>query len=112
MQSRFQEFQRSFLGGDLTFEFEVKDIQPREFGFVQAHIETPEGLAADWLFRQVDGRWVLSEPTVEQAGAAQVVEHEHFTFKTYPWASDVNDEVIERIRRRAITRAGAPGKDA
>ena len=66
VQSRFQEFQQSFLGGDLAFEFDVKDIQRREFGFVQAHIETPEGLAADWLFRQVDGRWVLSEPTVEQ----------------------------------------------
>ncbi len=102
VQSRFQEFQQSFLGGDLAFEFEVKDIQRREFGFVQAHIETPEGLAADWLFRQVDGRWVLSEPTVEQVGAPRIVEHEHFTFTTYPWAGDVNNEVIKRMENARL----------
>ena len=85
-----------------------------EIARLQAHIETPEGLAADWLFRQLDGRWMLSEPTVEQVGAAQIVEHEHFNFKTYTWADDVNDEVIERMenaRLRVQERLGKlPGQ--
>ena len=87
---------------DLDFEYKVKDIQPREFGFVQAHIETRQGLVGDWLFRQLDDRWVLSEPTVEQVGEAQIVEHEHFTFKTYPWTGDANEEVIESMENARL----------
>lgn len=102
VQSRFGEVQQSFLAGDLDFEYKVKDIQPRESGFVQAHIETRQGLVGDWLFRQLDDRWVLSEPTVEQVGEAQIVEHEHFTFKTYPWTGDANEEVIERMENARL----------
>lgn len=116
VQSRFDEFQKSFLAGDLHFKYTVKDIQSRPFGYVQAHIRTPEGLEADWLFRQVDGRWVLSEPTVEQLGDPETVEREHFTFIAYPWTADVNAKVMaamESARLRVQERLGdAPAEKA
>ena len=114
VQGRFQEFQQSFLAGSMTFAYEVQAVEPRDFGFVQAHITTPDGLAEDWLFRQVDGRWILSEPAAEQVGTPQSLEHEHFVFKTYPWANDVNDEVIarmERARQRVQERLGQVPKE-
>ncbi len=116
VQSRFEDFQKSFLSGKFRFGYTVDDVQPREYGFVQARITADGGGTADWLFRQVDGRWVLSEPTVEQAGQVKRVETEHFIFNTYPWADDVNATVIELMenaRLRVLDRLGkAPDERA
>jgi hypothetical protein len=109
VQTRFEEFQKSMWGGKIRFAFTVTDVQPREQGFVQARLVTSVGGATDWLFRQVAGRWVLSEPTVEQVGAVKQVETEHFIFNTYPWADDVNATVIELMenaRARVLDRLG------
>ncbi len=116
VQTRFEDFQKSFLQGKYRFSFTVIDVQPREHGFMLAHILTREGGATDWLFRQVDGRWVLSEPTVEQVGQVKQVETDHFIFNTYPWAGDINDQVIElteNARERVLDRLGkAPDEKA
>jgi hypothetical protein len=109
VQSRFDDFQKSFLQGQSDFDFTVADVQPREHGFVLAHLTTSGGGATDWLFRQVDDRWVLSEPTIEQIGKVKQVETDHFIFNTYPWADDINDQVIELMehaRQRVIDRLG------
>lgn len=107
VQTRFEDFQKSFLSGNVRFKYTVADVQPREQGFMQARISTAGGGAADWLFRQVDGRWVLSEPTIEQVGSVKQVETEHFIFNTYPWSDDVNATVIELMenaRQRVLDR--------
>lgn len=107
--TRFQEYQRGFLGGSFTYHFTVAQVRPRDFGFVQAQVRTDGGYVSEWLFRRVDGVWLLSEPTVEQIGAEVVVRREHFLFHTYPWADDVNARIIalmEQARARVLERLG------
>jgi hypothetical protein len=93
--SRFTTFQESYLGGSTGFKYTLLDIQKREFGFVLAHFETRGGSQANWLFRFTGDRWVLSEPTVEQVGEPIITETEHFIFTSYPWADDVNPQIME-----------------
>src|SRR5512136_3046591 len=38
VNTRFEGFQKSFIGGQVTFRYTVKDIRAREFGFVQARV--------------------------------------------------------------------------
>lgn len=40
---------------DFVFEHTVQEVTQREHGFVQAHITVESDLAANWLFREVDG---------------------------------------------------------
>lgn len=94
VRSRFDDFQASYLGGRIKFSYAVRGIERRDFGLVLAHLRDQGGGAEDWLFRQVNDQWVLTEPSVEQIGEAQMTETEHFTFVTYPWADDVNPALI------------------
>lgn len=94
VRSRFDAFQESYLGGQIRFWYAVRSIERRDFGLVLAHLRDQGGGAEDWLFRQVDDQWVLTEPTVEQVGEPQITEVEHFTFITYPWAEDVNPTLM------------------
>lgn len=92
--SRYEEFQTSFLDNHIEFQYTLESILRREDGFVEAHIiEQESGWAADWLFRQVNGQWVLSEPTVQQIGKEQITTRGNFIFHTYPWIEDVNREI-------------------
>jgi hypothetical protein len=52
---------------------------------------------ADWPFRLLTGRWVITEPTVEEVGEPIQTETEHFIFTTYPWADDVNQQIMEMM---------------
>ncbi len=98
VRNRFDEFQKSYLAGQIEFEYVVVDITKREYGFVIAHIEGGNGLnAADWPFRQLGGNWVLSEPTVKQAGEPVRTETDHFIFTTYPWADNVNQKIMDMM---------------
>jgi hypothetical protein len=116
VQTRFEDFQKSFLRGKFRLSLTVTDVQPLEQGFALAHLKLRNGGDADWLFRQVNDRWVLSEPTVEQVGQVKQVETDHFIFNTYPWADDVNATVIELMenaRDRVADRLGkAPDEQA
>ena len=94
VSSRFDEFQSSYLGGQVEFEFSVIDITRRDYGFVIAHFSTNSGLEAQWPFRYLNGIWVISEPSVEQLGPPITTETEYFTFTSYPWAEDVNPSII------------------
>lgn len=95
--SRFKTFQESYLAGQIEFGYTVTQIQRREYGYVVAHIVTDGGMNADWVFRQMNGAWVLSEPTVEQVGEAVKTETDHFIFTTYPWADDVNQRIMDMM---------------
>jgi hypothetical protein len=98
VKSRFDEFQNSSDAGQFRYEFNLLDIEKREFGYVIAHFEM-DGYAveAEWPFRMVAGNWVLTEPTVEQIGKPVITETEHFVFTTYPWADDVNPRIMEMM---------------
>jgi hypothetical protein len=103
------DFYRPSGAGQNRHTFKVTAIKHRELGFIQAQVEREDGLVADWLFRQVDGTWLLSEPTEEQIGPRETIETEHFTFYVYPWAADINPTVIqlmENARSTVLARLG------
>lgn len=115
-RSQFGEFQQSALARYGIAALRVESIAPREHGFVLAHLATSGNFAADWPFREVGGRWVISEPSVAQLGAPLTLASAHFTFDTYPWANDVNDalmRMMERARSNVLARLGrAPEQKA
>jgi len=95
VRNRFNDFQASYQAGDAEVHFEVIEIIRREYGFVLAHFARDDGYEGEWSFRYVDGRWVISEPSVEQIGRPVWTETDHFSFTTYPWADDVNPFIME-----------------
>lgn len=95
VRSRFDDYQISSAGGQIQFRNNLLDIERREFGYVIAHFELQGGYEANWSFRYTDNRWVITEPTVEQVGLPVITDTEHFTFTTYPWADDVNQQIMD-----------------
>jgi hypothetical protein len=110
VQGRFETFQQSISAGQITFGFQVNSIQRRDLGFIQAQIISDGGSALDWLFRQVNGRWVLSEPTEDQIGKRQKTEDSGFVFSTYPWGDDVNPTIIKLMKEARDTVKSRLGK--
>lgn len=109
VRAHFDNAHLSFLADHRMARLLARAVTPREQGFMLAHIETRSGSAADWLFRQYKGRWVLSEPTVEQIGKRKETKSEHFVFYSYPWADDVTPTLIklmEQARENVIKRLG------
>lgn len=111
IKTRFKSVIQSFNGSGPLDTYQVDSITQREHGLIQAHIIYNEVAAVDWTFRQLeDGRWVLTEPTVEQTGKAEVKDTQYFQFKTYPWADDVNDKVEELTQNARDYVKGKLGK--
>jgi hypothetical protein len=110
IKTRFMTDMESYAGAEIHESYVVDYITQREFDLVQAHIIYDENAAVDWLFRELeDGRWVLTEPTVEQTGEMVVQDTEYFVFKTYPWADDVNarvEELMQNARERVNKKLG------
>ncbi len=93
MQTRFDGAQAS---GQTNAQrsYTVRAIlKQRPYGFVLAQIESDDEVS-DVTFRQLDGQWVLSEPTEAQIGDRQQVESEHFRFSIYPWLDDMNPIIM------------------
>ena len=95
VRSDFAEYQKSFVGGQLKFAYRLLSAQARPYGFVQVHLVNQNGMVSDWFFREQDGKWILSEPTLAQLGAPQITETDNFIFKTYPWADDSNAAIMQ-----------------
>jgi hypothetical protein len=110
VQGRFDTYQQSVFAGQITFDYKVNSIRPRDLGFMQAQVaSTAEGGVADWLFRQVKGKWLLSEPTEDQIGKRVKTETAHFVYYTYPWADDINpklEQLMENARAQVLDRLG------
>jgi len=107
--TRFEDFQKSFAGGQIKFSYTVQDVRRRDFGFVEARVMMTGGYEADWLFHEQDGKWLLAEPSAEQMGEPKITEREGFTFQTWGWADDTNSQVIDRMsnaRQRVLKVLG------
>lgn len=115
VKGRFETFQESALRGQYVFSFTVDAITPLEYDFVRATVRTG-GSTMSWTFREVDNRWLLSEPSATQVGKRETHDTEHFTFQTYPWSDSVNSEVMElmeQARDVVVERLGrSPEKQA
>ncbi len=108
VQTRFENYQESIFGGQGGFEYTVTEVEPHESGFIIATIER-SGLQAKWTFREVNGRWLMSEPNEKQLGERQKVESEHFTFYMYPWTKDVNEKLMQQMdvaREQVLEKLG------
>jgi len=101
VRSRFDEAQKSSYEGGFDYQFTLLDITKRDFGY---------DYNADWPFRLVNGHWVLTEPTVEQVGEPITTETEHFIFTTYPWADDVNQQIMEMMETARVNVDTVLGK--
>jgi hypothetical protein len=99
VRSRFNDFQSSFAGGKIVFQYDVVSITRQEYGYVIAHIESPNLRFVDWVYRFYEDRWVLTEPSVEQVGKPVITETDHFIFTTYPWSDDVNPQIMDMMER-------------
>jgi len=116
VRSRFDDFQESWRAGFRQPALQVNEIIARPHGYYQAFITSEEGDAASWTFKKVGDRWLLSEPLVEEIGAQREVNRPYFTFITYPWADELNSEIIalmENAREEVFDRLGkAPEQKA
>jgi len=110
VQGRFETYQQSIGAGQGSFGYSVNSVLRRDLGFIQAQIASDGGSVLDWLFRRVNGRWVLSEPTEDQIGKRQQTEDSGFLFRTYPWADDVNPTVIKLMKEARSTVLARLGK--
>jgi hypothetical protein len=109
VQGTFDRYQQSFLAGQEQRSYTITSITPRERGYIMGRIENQNGLIADWTFRQIDDKWLLSEPTEEQIGKRETIEGGHFVFYSYPWAAGDTTalmKLMERARDRALERLG------
>jgi len=110
IKTRFQTDIESYNGTGNLDTYEVAYITQREYNLVQVHIIYDEVAAVDWVFRELDdGRWVLTEPTVEQTGEMVITDSDYFEFRTYPWADDVNskvEELMQNARDRVEQKLG------
>jgi hypothetical protein len=110
VQGRFDNYQQSVFAGQIKFDYKVNSIKTRDLGFVQAQVaRASDGAVADWLFRQVKGKWLLSEPTEEQVGKRETIKTEHFVYYTYSWADEINpklEQLMENARTKVLERLG------
>jgi hypothetical protein len=110
IQTRFETFQASIRAGQQRSPMKVAKILGKlDFGFVVAQIES-DGLVADWTFRQVGGRWVMSEPTEKQLGKREKIEGEHFVYYAYPWSKETNTKIMELMESARKTVEQKLGK--
>jgi hypothetical protein len=86
--------------GTSTAAMQVETVDDRGGGYWQAHISVGTQ-RVDWIFRNVDGEWLLSEPLEAEIGERIRIESDHFTLVTYAWAGELNTLVTEQMERAA-----------
>jgi hypothetical protein len=111
VEERFNTYQKSVFAGSHDWKFTVDGIERRDLGFVLGHIVGGGQTRYDWLFREVDGKWLLSEPTERQLGARYTFQSAHFTYQAYHWSDsdDVNKQLadlMERARAKVLEKLG------
>jgi len=108
--SRFTELQSSIYASYINENYAVQSIQRMPLGFVLAHLISDGAYAHDWLFRQYDGKWILSEPTEAQFGKPTDKETEHFIYMLYPWSEQMNEQIIGLMENAAVRVENRLGK--
>ncbi len=81
----------------------VAEIKVMAEGLVLTRIiRDRDGWIANWYFRKVEDRWVITEPTLKETGSPQTFEKGNYTYKTYPIAEDVNGEYIALMENARV----------
>ena len=74
----------------------VVDVTPRDLGYVLAHIDVGSQ-RYPFTFKQVNGKWMMSEPKRAEIGKKQKQETENFVFEYYPWDEKILPEIVEQM---------------
>ena len=91
----FDNLQRSGFSKTVKLGMTVIDIEPVNQELALAHIKRDrDDWRADWFFRKKDSQWVISEPTITEAGTPQKTTSANYTFITYPIADNANEKII------------------
>ena len=93
--SDFDYLQASGFPQTVRLGMKVAEIKEMSEGLVLTKIiRDRDGWIANWYFRKVDDRWVITEPTLKETGSPQTVEKGNYSFRTYPIAEEVSREYI------------------
>ena len=109
LETRLKLLSESAVAGINTPGGKVIQITPRDLGYVQALVETPNGAQRYFIFKQVDGRWLMSEPRRAELGKRQKIETDKFVFEYYPWDEEIIDEiqaVVEQGHNDMVEKLG------
>lgn len=88
-------------GGASGWNARILESIRRPHGYVQATVDT--GAAGKtFVFKQVDGEWLISEPRRAELGKRKTRESEHFTFQYYDWDADIIDEIIALMEQAHV----------
>jgi hypothetical protein len=74
----------------------VAEVERRANGYVLARVDT-NGRFFTFTFRDVNGKWLLSEPRREELGKKKTLETEHFRLEYYGWDDDVAPEISRML---------------
>ena len=96
-------------GGGRDWNPVVVDFEQRDHGYILAHLDVG-GYIYTATFRQVKGKWLLSEPRRAELGKKKKIETEHVTFEYYPWDEDVAPQVASMLEDAYAFAAGKLGR--
>jgi hypothetical protein len=108
--SKLEDYMKSIYAGKDHFDYRLDKITRRADGLVLAHIQAFGWASADWLYRYVDGHWVLSELTPEEIGKPERKETAQFIFEYYPVLGDINTQVMKLMDHAAVRVKNKLGK--
>jgi hypothetical protein len=97
VRNRFEYYRAVWQAGESQMTLKVKSLEARPNGYIHAIIIINQWAEASWTFKNVEGRWLLAEPTIEEIGEMVTSTTDYFTFNTYPWADDVNPALIQMM---------------
>ncbi len=107
---RFETAMESQFGGMYNFQDKISEIRDRGNGYYEATVLTQPRLSSNaegqairkMVFKKVDDRWVLTEPTRAELGKKLKYETERFTIDYYAWDENIVEEV-GRLMENAYT---------
>ncbi len=107
-QARLKTISESIGASTREWNGEIVNITRREHGYVQAHVDTGD-IRRGFTFKEVNGKWLLSEPTRAELGKRVKVETDHFIIQYYPWDQAISDEIIKMMEEVHTTIIGKLG---
>ena len=118
LEERFKSAMESQFAGMYNLNDKVGAIRDRGNGYWEATIETNFSLATGragravkkWVFKDVDGKWLMTEPRRAELGKKLKYETEHFTIDHYAWDDEVMPEIGQIMETAYATALKKLGK--
>ncbi len=98
---RFETAMESQFGGMYNLQDKISEIRDRGNGYYEATVLTQPRLSSNaegqairkMVFKKVDDRWVLTEPTRAELGKKLKYETDRFTIDHYEWDQNIVEEM-------------------